>query len=130
MAKFFTEQGLAHGVSSHLNTTGSGGAKMMLRAVPTAVPAKEKTATMKMPAADRILVSATWDGEANVWLAISEDVPGLIVEADSLDALAPMLDDLIPRLLAENKTPHKINGHFSYHIVAHIDRDVERASAA
>src|SRR5579864_2169741 len=34
-----------------------------------------------------ILVRATWDSEASVWVAESDDVPGLATEAGSLDAL-------------------------------------------
>ena len=35
----------------------------------------------------RIVVTATWDAEAEVWVATSEDVHGLAVEADTQDAL-------------------------------------------
>jgi hypothetical protein len=31
-----------------------------------------------------IKIQARWDGEAGVWLATSKDVPGLVIEADSL----------------------------------------------
>ena len=34
-----------------------------------------------------ITVNAEWDPEANVWVATSEDVPGLITEADTLEDL-------------------------------------------
>jgi len=39
-------------------------------------------------------VLARWDGEAGVWVAESDDVPGLVAEADTPDALvkAPRLD--------------------------------------
>lgn len=29
----------------------------------------------------------TWDGEASVWIATSDDIPGLVLESASLDAL-------------------------------------------
>lgn len=34
-----------------------------------------------------ILVQATWDDEAGVWVAESPDLPGLILEAGSQDLL-------------------------------------------
>jgi hypothetical protein len=51
----------------------------------------------------RILtVSAVWDDEADVWVAVSDDVPGLVTEADTFPELRAKLLDLIPELLAEN----------------------------
>jgi len=43
-----------------------------------------------------------WDGEAGVWVATSEDVPGLVAEADSIDALSDKLEVLVPELLLVN----------------------------
>ena len=34
-----------------------------------------------------ILVKATWDDEARVWVAESSDIQGLVTEADTLEAL-------------------------------------------
>ncbi len=51
-----------------------------------------------------ILVRSVWDDEAKVWTATSEHVPGLVVEAASLDELAKEVQVLVPRLLAlQNK---------------------------
>jgi len=47
-------------------------------------------------------VQATWDAEASVWVAESDDVPGLITEADSFEALLGKLRVLIPELLEAN----------------------------
>ena len=33
------------------------------------------------------ITSARWDDKANVWLATSDDVPGLVVEADTWPAM-------------------------------------------
>lgn len=49
-----------------------------------------------------ILVTATWDSEASVWVAESDDVPGLATEAESLDALLLKLNVMIPELLEMN----------------------------
>ncbi|WLE60311.1 DUF1902 domain-containing protein [Burkholderia plantarii] len=64
-------------------------------------------------------VSAFWDAEASVWVAESDDVPGLITEADSMDALVRKLEVLIPELLEENGYPdgpevkYELNARFS-----------------
>jgi len=46
-----------------------------------------------------IVVRATWDPEAQVWVAESEDVPGLVTEAESIQALEAKLPNLIQDLL-------------------------------
>jgi hypothetical protein len=47
----------------------------------------------------RIVVRAVWDGEARVWVASSEDISGLALEAETIEALqrkiAPAIEDLI-----------------------------------
>lgn len=51
----------------------------------------------------RILkVFATWDPDAGVWVAESEDIPGLITEAPTTEALLSKLNSIIPVLLEEN----------------------------
>lgn len=47
-------------------------------------------------------VFAKWDPEAEVWVAESEDVPGLITEAPTVEALIAKLHVLVPELLEEN----------------------------
>ena len=47
-------------------------------------------------------VLAQWDSEAGVWVAESEDVPGLVAEAESPNLLAQKLKVLIPELLELN----------------------------
>jgi predicted RNase H-like HicB family nuclease len=46
-----------------------------------------------------LIIHALWDDEAKVWVATSEDVPGLVTEAVSLDILLPKLKVMIPELL-------------------------------
>jgi predicted RNase H-like HicB family nuclease len=53
-------------------------------------------------AREAVQVTATWDDEAGVWVAQSDDVPGLATEADTLDALDTKLRVMIPELLREN----------------------------
>jgi predicted RNase H-like HicB family nuclease len=47
-------------------------------------------------------ILAQWDSEAGVWVAESEDIPGLVAEADSPNSLAQKLKVLIPELLELN----------------------------
>lgn len=47
-------------------------------------------------------VHALWDEEARVWVASSDDVPGLATEADTTEALVQKLKTLIPELLELN----------------------------
>jgi predicted RNase H-like HicB family nuclease len=47
-------------------------------------------------------VHAVWDEEVKVWVASSDDVPGLATEADTAEALVEKLKVLIPELLALN----------------------------
>ncbi|WP_448377614.1 DUF1902 domain-containing protein [Fervidobacterium sp.] len=47
-------------------------------------------------------VRASWDGEAGVWVAESQDVPGLATEAPTLEELLAKLAVMVPELLEEN----------------------------
>ena len=49
-----------------------------------------------------INVEAFWDEEARVWVASSNDVPGLITESDTMEHLMQKLKILIPELLQAN----------------------------
>ncbi|MBW4692738.1 MAG: DUF1902 domain-containing protein [Lyngbya sp. HA4199-MV5] len=48
-------------------------------------------------------VDAVWDNDASVWVATSDDVPGLATEADTIEALSRKLRDLVPDLLLLNR---------------------------
>ena len=47
-------------------------------------------------------VNAEWDDEASVWVASSDDVPGLATGADTVEELIAKLKIIIPELLEEN----------------------------
>jgi predicted RNase H-like HicB family nuclease len=47
-------------------------------------------------------ITAEWDDEGQVWVASSEDVPGLATGADTFEALIQKLKVVIPELLVEN----------------------------
>lgn len=50
-------------------------------------------------------VNFTWDNEAGVWIAQSDDIPGLVLEGGSLDALIERVRFAAPELIDLNKTP-------------------------
>ena len=52
-----------------------------------------------------LIVNAKWDDEAKVWVATSDDISGLVTEADSLDAMVKKLQVIIPELLDANGYP-------------------------
>lgn len=47
-------------------------------------------------------IKFTWDDEAAVWIATSDDVPGLVMESGSFDALVERVRFAIPELLELN----------------------------
>jgi predicted RNase H-like HicB family nuclease len=52
--------------------------------------------------AKQITVKAEWDPEAKVWVATSDDVPGLVTEAETVEALTEKLSVIVPELLEAN----------------------------
>ena len=57
-------------------------------------------------------IRAQWDSEAGVWVAESQDVPGLVAEADSPNVLVQKLRTLIPELLELNGAAGDRNASF------------------
>ena len=49
-----------------------------------------------------LLIRLTWDPEAQVWTAASDDVPGLVLESGSFDALIERVRFAVPELLELN----------------------------
>ena len=49
-----------------------------------------------------LFVRAEWDQEALVWIATSDDVPGLATESNTLENLVHKLKIVIPELLEAN----------------------------
>ncbi len=49
------------------------------------------------------VVNLDWDNEADVWIATSEDIPGLVLESGSYDALLERVRFAIPELLEMNE---------------------------
>ena len=47
-------------------------------------------------------IQMTWDKEAAVWVATSDDVPGLALESGSFDALIERVKYAVPELMELN----------------------------
>ncbi|MCL2805919.1 MAG: DUF1902 domain-containing protein [Treponema sp.] len=59
------------------------------------------------------LITIYWDEEASVWIAESQDLPGLILESGSYDELVKKVKNAVPELLEAGKTIHsQIKLHF------------------
>ena len=48
------------------------------------------------------IVTLTWDNDAGVWIATSDDIPGLVLESGSFDALLERIRFAVPELLELN----------------------------
>lgn len=48
------------------------------------------------------VVKFTWDNEAGVWIATSDDIPSLVLESGSFDALLERTRFAVPELLELN----------------------------
>lgn len=71
-------------------------------------------------------VNAAWDQEAGVWVATSNDVEGLAIEASTMDALIERLKIVIPELmelnhkeLADEDLPFVLDGFMATRTLAH-----------
>ena len=50
-----------------------------------------------------LFIRVEWDDDACVWVATSDDVPGLATEQETMENLIKKLKILIPELLEANK---------------------------
>ncbi len=73
--------------------------------------------------AKQITVYAEWDPKAKVWVATSDDVPGLITEAETIEALTEKLSLMIPELLEANGTlPGNAIREVPINLIAHREQ--------
>ena len=63
-------------------------------------------------------VTATWDDESKLWVAWSDDVPGLATGAETLEALTEKLKLVIPELLFENQRLPRVGSQIRFEINA------------
>lgn len=50
----------------------------------------------------KFLVVAQWDEEAKMWVATSDDIPGLVTEASNIDDLIKRVIAVSPELIEDN----------------------------
>jgi len=74
------------------------------------------------------VINATWDEDAKVWVAVSDDVPGLVAEADDMSQLVNKLKVLIPELLEANGVLPRPDARSSFPIELLTHRRLVRAS--
>ena len=80
-----------------------------------------------MDQARRVIVHAFWDEEAGVWVATSEDVPGLVTEAANHNELIAKLKVMIPELLDANG--YADGDDIPFKLVGEIDEIAHREAA-
>jgi len=72
-------------------------------------------------------VQADWDSEVGVWVATSEDVPGLATEAETIEALMQKLRVIVPELLEANEVLPSGTA-ISFELTSHRQELVKMAS--
>ena len=65
-----------------------------------------------------IIVRAFWDAEAEMWVASSEDVPGLATEAETIGELTSKLEVMIPELIEANDLLDEFRGEVPLYLMA------------
>ncbi|MHC5599775.1 MAG: DUF1902 domain-containing protein [Nostoc sp.] len=74
-------------------------------------------------------VQAFWDKDAEVWVATSENVPGLVTEASTIESLTQKLREIIPELLVLNRiVPSDYVGSISFELTSHRQELIEVVS--
>jgi hypothetical protein len=67
-----------------------------------------------------VTIEAHWDAEASVWIATSNDVPGLVVEADTWPAMIQEVRLVLPELL-ELAGEHADNLSLTFRAEEHLE---------
>ena len=62
------------------------------------------------------IINASWDADAKVWVATSDDVPGLATEARDVEVLIKKLRVMIPELLEANGLLRRRRGSAVRHV--------------
>lgn len=75
-----------------------------------------------------LIVRAVWDDEVDVWVATSEDIPGLATEASSLNDLIEKLKIMIPELLGANG--HDDDGDIPFRVLSECTAIASRRAEA
>ena len=74
-------------------------------------------------------VQAFWDKDAEVWVATSEDLPGLVTEAETIEILTQKLRVMIPEIILLNRiVPSDYVGSITFELISHRQELIEVAS--
>lgn len=76
---------------------------------------------------EALVVRAFWDDEAEVWVATSDDVPGLVTEAATKEELLAKLQIMIPELLDANGV---VSGANAFRLLTQEDSVVKLQAVA
>jgi predicted RNase H-like HicB family nuclease len=70
-------------------------------------------------------IESYWDEESEVWVASSDEIPGLSTEADTIEALMQKLRNIVPELLLLNQIiqSDEVNA-ISIEIVSHRQESI------
>ncbi|PZQ44300.1 MAG: antitoxin HicB [Micavibrio aeruginosavorus] len=61
---------------------------------------------MKEVPPNTYVINVLWDAEAEVWVATSKDIKGLVLEAATMELLMSEIEDVVPDLLEDNHANH------------------------
>ncbi|PIG93586.1 DUF1902 domain-containing protein [Gloeocapsopsis sp. IPPAS B-1203] len=73
-------------------------------------------------------VEAFWDVEAAVWVATSEDIPGLVTEAETIEALMQKLRSIVLELILLNRLVTPDTDSIELQLTSHRQELIEVAS--
>jgi hypothetical protein len=73
-------------------------------------------------------VTATWDPEARVWIAESDQLPGLILEAEQQEQLVEKVFEAVPDLLAGTDVARSARSGVLVRVISQVSRLVHVAA--
>lgn len=73
-------------------------------------------------------VEAFWDVETAVWVATSEDIPGLVTEAETIEALMQKLRSIVPEMILLNRLVTPDTDSIALQLTSHRQELIEVAS--
>jgi Domain of unknown function (DUF1902) len=76
-----------------------------------------------------IVVKADWDPEAEVWVATSADVPGMVAESGTLEKLRPKVIAMIEDLIEEGSVTFDLR-EIPVHFIASSTENLKNPVAA